>query len=382
MDRPRTVQGVRPWNFSATAGELFSECPFAFSQKYELGIPEPATDPLLTGQLMALTLERYLTHCATEKVATDITAIRSIARQTYAEAGVGIPLTALDEVLEICDRYALAHALDLDHLIGVEVWLPPRPQTLEIAGRNVLGKVDELYMDDEGRVATIRDAKTNWSVWSEEDTRKKLQAKVYPILVAHAFPEIEEVEVVFDFVRWGMERTVRWSRAEIDEETLNIEALIMAMQRPGKRPAVPGSRCSYCAYTQRCPTFKSMKADGTSFTPISLDDAVAVASEITVLEPAIAQRRKAIREWANERGPVPVHGLEYGYFEHQTPTIEPRAFFAWAKDRNIDPFDYLRVGTTDLRRLMKKRPGIEDIVTYETETKFDARRPEPVEVRA
>jgi hypothetical protein len=373
----RVGQGIRPWNFSPTAGELFSECPYAFSQKYELGIPEPATDPLLTGQLMASTLERYLAHCAEQKVPTDITALRSIARQTYAEQSSGIPLTALDEVLEICDRYAVSHSLDLDHLIGVEVWLPPRPQTLQIAGRNVLGKVDELYMDDEGRLATIRDAKTNWAVWSEEDTRKKLQARVYPILVAHAFPEVEEVEITFDFVRWGMERSVRWSRAEIDEETLNIEALIMAMQRPGKRPAVPGARCTYCAYTQRCPTFKSMKADGTSFTPATPEQAVAVAAEITVLEPAIAQRRKALRDWANQRGPVSVHGLEYGYFEHDTPTIDPLAFFEWAKKNDKDPFDYLKVGTTELRKLLKKHPGLEDLVGHETETKFDARKPEP-----
>ena len=368
---------MKPWRASPTSMELFQDCPFAFSMKYEVGASEPASDPLLLGQLLAMTIEAYLTHCAANKVRTDVTEIKSIARRVYAERGVGIPLTALDAALEIVERYAMSHAIDLDHLVGTEIWLPVPPATVQLAGRDVLGRVDELYVSDDGTEATVVDAKSNYAIWTVDEARAKLQARVYPYLLFQSFPGLEQVTLVFDFIRWNIERTVVWNRAESMEEGKNLEALIVAMQRPGRRPAVPGARCSYCSFTAMCPTFKSMKADGTSFTPISLDDAVAVAAEITVLEPAIAQRRKALREWTNQRGPVPVHGLEYGYFEHQTPTIDPEKFAVWAKKNGKDPFEYLRIGTTDLRKLLKKHPGLEDLIEYETETKFDARRPEP-----
>lgn len=369
---------VKPWRFSATSGEMFSDCPYAWSQRYELGIPEPPTDPLRTGQLMASVIEKYLAHLVEGKIPTDVTALPEIAKRVWAEHGAGLPIRVLDEVLRICTNYAASHVLDFERLVGVEVWLPRKGDPdLVLAGKPVVGKVDELYLSADGREAWIRDAKTNWAVWSEKVAREKLQARVYPVLVSHAFPDVELVRVTFDFVRWGIERTVELSRGEIEEEVDKLSALIELMQRPGARPATPGARCAYCAYTARCPVFKSMKAELTTFTPASEQEARAIAAELTVLDAATKQRKEALKVWSDEHGAIELNGIEWGHHESQKPAIDIRLLAAFLEEDGQEPLDSdaIAVSTTGLRKLIRRKPELEQLVSWTGETRFDARKP-------
>src|SRR6266545_4404271 len=228
----RRAPHVKPWRLSPTAAELWASCPQAFSFQRELGIEEVVSRPLRVGRLMALTVERYIAHCFEQKVATDVSEIEAIARQVFIDHGVkegALGLDALEEVIRICRNYVESAILDLERLAGVEMWLPPTgAEPLVLGGREVIGKVDQLLFDDEGRVAIVKDQKTNWRVWSLGETRDKMQAKFYPILVFHSFPEVEDVEVDFEFIRFpGTIRSVRYSRAEAELERQNIEALVL-----------------------------------------------------------------------------------------------------------------------------------------------------------
>jgi CRISPR/Cas system-associated exonuclease Cas4 (RecB family) len=356
---------------------MFSDCPFAFATKYELGIPEPPTDPLRTGQLMAMTIEKYLAHLVEGKIPTDITELPEIAKRVWSEHGAGLPIRVLDEVLRICGNYAASHILDFEHMVGVEVWLPRKGDVdLVLGGRRVVGKVDELYLYPDEQLAVVRDAKTNWSIWSEQEAREKLQARVYPVLVQHALPDVERVRMVFDFVRHGAERVVELTRDEIAEEVEKLAALIALMQRPGARPATPGARCSYCAYTQRCPTFKSMKRDLTSFTPAGPDEARAIAAETTVLEAALKQRKEALKVWADENGAIELNGVTWGHHLTESPRIDVRELAAFLEGRGLDPLDHpaIRVDTTELRKLVRKNGDLEQLIAWDSSTRFDVRK--------
>lgn len=380
----RRAPHVKAWGFSATAGELWNACPQAFAFKHELGIEEVASRPLRVGRLMAMTIERYLTHCFEHKVPTDITAIDEIARAVYAEEGVGLGLEALDEVLRICSYYVEQHTLDIEHLAGVEVWLPPHgAEDILIGGRRAYGKIDELYFDDEGRFAHVRDAKTNWSVWPERETRGKLQSRLYPILVVHCFPDVEEVRVTYDFVRWGVTREVVWTRGEIDQERLNLEAIVAQMQKPGKRPATPGEHCSICGYVSLCPVFKSARQNGVFLVPTNEAEAQRVVETTLVLESGLEQRRAALRAYTKEHGPIALNGVRVGYFSKEKQRVDAHAFAAWAEEHKADPLDYLELPARELTKLLKKRPKLRELVQTETETRFDSlRSDEPAEAVA
>ncbi|MGH2715548.1 MAG: PD-(D/E)XK nuclease family protein, partial [Thermoleophilaceae bacterium] len=310
---------------------------------------------------------------------TDILELPTIAKEVWASQGAGLPIRVLDEVLRICTNYAGSHILDFENLIGVEVWLPRRGEDadLVLAGRRVVGKVDELYLLEQGRLARIRDAKTNWYVWGEQEAREKLQARVYPVLVAHAFPDVEEVEVTFDFVRHGIDRTVRLSRGEIEEEVEKLAALIQQMQRSGPRPATPGARCAYCAYTARCPVFTALRRDLTTFTPSSGEEARKIAAELTVLEATTKQRKDALRIWTDEQGPIELKGLIWGHHAHQTPAIDIRVLAAFLEEGGQDPLDSpaLAVSTTELRKLLRKNPDLEQLLSWKGSTYFGPRKP-------
>jgi len=381
IEQPRAP--VKPWRFSATAAEIATDCMYAFSQKYELGIPEIPSRALHIGRLLATTVERYQTHCFELGVASDVTEIEVIARKVYAEQGQGVPLDVLDEVLKVGRWYVESYVLDLERLAGVEMWLPPTgADPLFFAGREVVGKVDQLSFEDEGRLAIVTDQKSNWSVWSEDDAREKLQARLYPLLVMHSFPDVEEVEVVFQFIRWGIERRVRVSRAEAYIQKENFEALSQLMQRPGPRPATPGARCSFCGYVSRCPVFKSARENGVFVMPTDHIEAGKVLETLLVLEAAIAQRRAVLRDFTNAHGAVAVNGVKAGYEKTATPRVLTKQFRELAPGIGLDPDEWLTVPATDLRKLLKKKPSLEAITYEETGTKFDTRRGEAEEVTA
>lgn len=367
---------VKPWNFSPTAAELWNACPYAFSQKYELGVDEVASRPLRVGRVLAMTVEKYLTHCADQRIPTDVSAFDAIARAVYAEQGVGLGLDALDEVLRIGSYYVQAHTLDLEHLVGVEVWLPPTgTEELRLAGRRVVGKLDELYMDDIGTTATVVDAKTNWAIWSERETRGKLQARLYPILVAHSFPDVETIRVVFDFVRWGVVREVQWTRDEVELERANLEALARQMQKPGVRPATPGDHCSMCGYVSRCPVFKSARENGVFIIPTNDDEARRVTETLLVLEQGIKQRKDALRAYTAGNGPVEHRGVRVGHFTSERKRVPARAFVEWCGE-DIDPFEYLELPSREYARLARRRRTLEAIAQSEISTRFGVKRGE------
>lgn len=382
FERP---QHVKQWELSATAAELWSNCPQAFSFQRELGIEEVASRPLRVGRLMAQTVERYLTHCFGLGVATDVTEIEAIARKVFEEDGAGLGLDALEEVIRICGYYVQGATLDLDRLAGVELWLPPDGvEPLVLGGRQVRGKVDQLLFDDEGRLAIVKDQKTNWHVWTEREAREAMQSNFYPILVFHSFPDVEEVQVEFEFVRFpGSIRTVRYNRAEAELERQNIEALTLQMQKPGKRPATPGAHCSFCGYINLCPRYKSARDNQVFVVPHTTAEAQQLLGDVTVLEAGLERRRAALRSYTDVAGPVAANGVRFGHWTSRTPRVNAIRFLAWAKEHRVEePEQYLEVSPTELRRLARKRKSIEEIFDYEEKSRADLRRGEGEEEEA
>ncbi len=368
---------VKPWRFSATAAEMAQDCMYAWSCKYELGIAEIPGRALQLGRLMAMTVERYQLHCFENGVASDVTEIEAIARAVYAEAGQGVGLDVLDDVLKVCQWYTQSYYLDLERLAGVEVWLPPTGTApFLLAGREVVGKIDQLLFDDEGRLAIVVDQKTSWSVPSEEETRDSVQARLYPVMIFYCFDQVEEVEVRFEYIRWGVNRTVRFTRAEAELERQKLEALAQAMQKPGPRQATPGARCVYCGYVSRCPAFRSARQNGVFIVPTNEEEARKVHETVLVLKAALDQRRRALNDFTKVHGSIETNGEHAGHFRSDSRRVLTKTFREWARDNGVDPDEWLIVPPRELQKLMKKRKSLEPITYVESTTRFSATKRE------
>lgn len=369
------MPAVKPWRFSATAAEMASDCMFAFSNKYERGVQEIPGRPLHVGRILSATVERYLLHCFEQKVPSDVVEIQAIARAVFAEQGQGVGLDVLDEVLRVVEQYVESFNLDIERLAGVEMWLPPRGiEPFTLAGRDVVGKVDQLMFDDEGRTAIVVDDKSNWVVWTEDEARQKLQSRLYPVLIFHSFPQVEDVEVRYRFIRWGMERSVHFTRAEAYLEQQKLAALSAMMQKPGPRPATPGARCTYCGYVSVCPVFKAARSNGVFVMPTNEDEARKVVESVLVLEAGLEQRRKVLRDYTKEHGSVAVNGRTIGYVVSETRRVLTKVFRKWAPDAGVDPDEWLEIPARKLTALMKQRKSLEPLTYVETRTRFNTRK--------
>ncbi len=368
---------VRPWRFSATAAEMWTGCPYAFSCKYERGINEIPGRPLKVGRLLSETIEAYQVHCFEQRVPSDLTEIRAIAHQIFAEKGQGIALDVLDEVLRVCEQYVEAFNIDLDRIAGAEVWLPPLGmEPITFAGREVVGKVDQLLFDDEGRLAIVIDQKSHWAVWSDDETRSHLQTRLYPILIFACFPDVEEVEIRYQFVRWAMERVIRVTRAEAELERQKLIALAEQMQRPGARQATPGAQCSWCGYVSICPVFRAARQNGVFIVPTNEEEARKVHETVLVLKAALDQRRRVLNDFTKIHGSIETNGEHAGHFRSDSRRVLTKTFREWARDNGVDPDEWLVVPSRELQKLMKKRKSLEPITYVESTTRFSATKRE------
>src|SRR5690606_38649092 len=176
-----------------------------------------------------------------------------------------------------------------------------------------------------------------------------------------------------DFVRHQKDRTIELDLADV---ALAEESILGAIERiQGEkdwRPA-PGSPCTWCAYADRCPAV-GQHVDVVRIA--SPEDAERVAGELAALERQVELRKKALKEWTNEAGPVQVNGLEWGHFLSEPEGIDDiEAFIERCRKIGINPMDFLSVSAQRLRALPAgDRERLADLMVDKSRTAFRSRK--------
>lgn len=363
---------MRDYSYSRLS--LFESCPAAFHMKYVKKIPEAASDALAFGGLIHKIIATYSQHCLSQGLETDVTAMAGIARQCFYDEPCGLSSDRFPEVLALAEQIAASHTVNPLTVVGIEEWVQAW-----LANRKYLfrGIIDRLDIQD--NLAIITDYKTDWQLRTQADVEADFQLAVYAWLVSLEYPQVDTFTVRLDFVRHGVvrETTLDAGRvAQVEGQVLGLISQVEHALAQGKFTPRPGHFCAWCGYSNQCPAAKMIPADVGMIT--SDEDARKVAEELAVLERQVAVRKKALKNWCNQAGPVEVNGITWGFHLVESRTIEDvPEFVRLMQEAGQDPRPFLAVNGTKAKKIFGNPELVEklqSVIKDRSYTRFDSKK--------
>jgi RecB family exonuclease len=182
--------------------------------------------------------------------------------------------------------------------------------------------VDLLYFINGGTTAVLRDYKTgrNWEYG--QLLEKDRQMSMYAHAVTQFFPDVAEIVIEKDNLRfdYGLIRSV-FAREEFEDKwrdvvawTMPIFARISELEKGGDpREVFPTSPddsfCSWCPVRAHCPDFNRLPMIPESVTDLTDRSAMtALALQLRRVKQSIGKVESAVRKYIEEEGPIETEG--------------------------------------------------------------------------
>ena len=176
----------------------------------------------------------------------------------------------------------------------------------------ITGRIDYLEVDSDEGIAEITDWKSNHQILPDSRVKEDFQGRCYSMLVLETLPHIEAVKFHLGLSRYGIylpqkgEAIFTREDAEAFKEHLSFR---LAFHFAGdlKRDHVPGTWCQYCPLKRvgECTLYRSYYGT-TPPPPLTELQARKLARQVIALEDARDTRVALLKQYVNERGPLPV----------------------------------------------------------------------------
>lgn len=341
------MKTILPHSYSRIKQAL--TCPLAFEKYLNREDTGVEAEVLQVGSLFHAFAEAYARHCVEQRVSTDIGVARHIARQVFDEMardyaarqehcigeivfertfdGIMFPFVEthifeVEQIVEIESKTAVDFHLQQCGWDSNLAWFRARFDLLKFPTANT---------------AKLIDYKAGFS--PEADT---LQFKIYAWLLLALYAQLDSVEVEIDFVRFNVQKSQTYTRAQwswLDEQ---IRAICEFVECLKSFDARPGLHCLTCFYRSTCPAKAVIPGAVTS-----PDEACQAVEAISLLERDLADTKERLRAWCVEHGLVEHNGAAWGMHAQGGMGFDDAGeFIEAAEAHGIDPKPYLTVNNT------------------------------------
>ncbi len=192
-------------------------------------------------------------------------------------------------------RYA---PFDEARTIGVE-----RRLIVDLDGsgrRRVQCYLDRISRRADG-VFEIHDYKTSASLPTQAQLDADRQLGLYEIAVRDAWPDVENVELVWHYVAFDAEMRSRRSAEELGELRVSTVSLIDEVESCAEFPPTESSLCPYCSFQDICPLFAHLfRGEALPARDYGSDDGVALVDRYTELEARKRELKAEARSISDE----------------------------------------------------------------------------------
>lgn len=175
------------------------------------------------------------------------------------------------------------------------------------------GAIDIVYGDDE--TLYIEDYKTLRIIYTKSYMKESLQRKIYVLLVAKHFPQVQNFKFAFNFVRHGyktnwIENTID-DIADLESEIKNeIEALYNLINSDEAPDPTPGGYCQLCPIGGKCKAYKNAFDDVERVE--NEDDAKALYEHYLLGKMRVKRMEDLLKFYIENNGPIRLKHEEYG----------------------------------------------------------------------
>ncbi len=217
---------------------------------------------------------------------------------------------------------------DLTRTVDTELRLYPEVKAKD-REYTFLGFIDRLALTSDDRYE-IHDYKTSKNLPSRQDLEDDRQLALYQLGVQQEYPEAEEVELVWHYVRFGKDVRITHSEdeiADIKEELLDLIGEIERSKNENEFPTArgDGARCDWCDFKRLCPEWSHLyetedlpQNEFLSEEGVELVDKLAsvegklerLEEERSELKEEKEKLKEAILKYADEEGLENVYGTE------------------------------------------------------------------------
>lgn len=364
-----------PWSWSKVST---FDCPLRWSLKYQRQIEEAPSPPLEFGSAFHEFAALYVTACAERHVPADPDLAPPLIEQTLRSYGSRLTMDQTEEMRELAMTWARRTDIPADATVRAEVEFAIN-QDCEPRGwwdedTYFRGRLDVLALGPGSRVR-VRDHKTNWAISSDADKRAAAQLAIYAFLAFRLVPDVSEVEVETDYVRWGVRKSRVVTREEAEGAMRALEARMEAIVWTTEFLPRPGSSCGICGYKAVCPMANGeMAGAGTIFDEVS---AINTASELTAITARRDELTTALKDWVDAHGPVTASDMVWAYHpatNYKYPVEEVATLLA---EHERPPLSAMAVDATAVKKLLKDEklgPRLEELRVANSYTKFGQKK--------
>jgi hypothetical protein len=322
-------------------------CPKRFYEIYEREDPiQDSSDEALRGQGFHETAKLYIQRLAVLGLTTDAEELSQALQG--AIVSLRIPAHLVKEVEALAERWALTFELDLDSYL-----LSEETQVLEDEG--LQWTPDLVYA--KGTELEQIDWKTYWAGIVDSEVKRQFQAQSYVWMAAQKWPNFESYRFTFNYPRLGYSSTDVWTAAEVEELEIIVKSridVIDSCRESGDWNPIPGSQCMFCRLD--CPVKDHGSLDVSRAK--NAKEAESIAGELMVFEKAVQSRRNALKAWCEEKGPVTVNGLQWGFSRNEITTFPANDVLRVLDSHGIKDREFY-VTKTALRAYLSTRKHVE-----------------------
>jgi CRISPR/Cas system-associated exonuclease Cas4 (RecB family) len=360
-------------HYSHSKLEKYSQCPRRFKIEALDKRKAPDAPPLLIGSAVHAAIAAYDQHLTDCRLPTDVTYEETAidaAHAKMAEEGKALDPEEWEQVIDVFARFVESHILDPESVVSIE-----KMERLNVNGLTWWGVMDLLQSKD--GTAIITDYKSNWKVWTRSECEKQMQTRIYAWM-ANKLYGFDRFTSRLDFVRHGVIHEVELDMADVAAADKYIMERVATIEADSEFKAVPGSHCSWCAWSSECPAVSDL--------PVLVKDAgdaERLAAEILVLEAQTKERKAALSSWCVTNGNVVVGGEVFGHLPSKDggwSVSDKEAFSDRLRTHGLDPWEYLSVNGTKLKSLRTAKKyapvmaDIEDLLERDIKTTFTHRK--------
>ena len=374
--------------YSVAKIELFDRCPLAYRLKYIDKMPEVAPEIYLEGRAFHQVAEQYVTWCLKHGRTTDFNYLAQLEREKAAE----LPAELEESFRNMCRTYMGTHLVDfhdaddvlVEERIGIGKDFSPCDY---FDNRCFLRGIVDLAVKRNSTI-TLTDYKTTWRVPPKTEDEKSLQMTAYALLIFSVFPDVERIQVVLDYVRYGIEHRFTVDRNREDEIRERILSRIERIEKEEQFKARVSTFCEWCPFSYMCPEIKTAVSElNIPVGPLSKEQAAKLARQYSLLRTHLKKLEQKLRAHTEAHGPIPVGDETLGYYVRELETLpDTQAVVNTLGKAGISREEIWGILTTSKRKVqtLLKRLGcrelwerIEPLVQTERRTEWGLRKGVP-----
>ncbi len=199
--------------------------------------------------------------------------------------------------------------------IDTELRLHPE---IEIEGEeySFIGYIDRLALTEDGHYE-IHDYKTSKNLPRKKTLENDRQLALYQLGVQQEYPDAENVELIWHYLRFGKDIHVSHSKEDIEKIQKNLVETIKEIEQARNQNDFPtmrgeGAKCDWCDYQRHCPEWSHLyETDQLSQNEFFDEDGVDLVDKLTNVEEKLDEIEEKRSELEEKRKKLKEAILDY-----------------------------------------------------------------------